>query len=175
LALSEPTGLTLGPDGSSYAIATRGATLHRYHGDSWTDVAGSFSHFGAADDASGDARLRPADGIALGRDRLVFTDGANHKLRQLDLRTGYVTTIASSGVSAHDLQMPRGVLVTSDGYTSRTLESPHRARCARPLTAHSGRSAPKAGLRSCVAAIPHRSAIALSSVRNGTMPVLTMG
>lgn len=114
--LSEPTGLTLGPDGSLYAIATRGATLHRYHGDSWTDLAGSFSRFGDADGASGDARLRPADGIALDGDRLVFTDSANHKLRQLDLRTGYVTTIAGSGVSAHDLQMPRGVLVTSDGY-----------------------------------------------------------
>jgi streptogramin lyase len=105
--------------------------LHRFHDDEWSEIAGSSQHFGDSDGASGDARLRPADGIALDGERLVFTDSANHKLRQLDLRSGYVTTIAGSGVSAHDLQMPRGVLVTPDAYIVADTGNHRIVRIAR--------------------------------------------
>jgi sugar lactone lactonase YvrE len=112
---SEPTGVALAADGTIYLIATRAAVVQRYVDGGLDTVAGQFNAFGDADGAAADARLRPADGIALDGDRVVFTDSANHKLRVWQQDTGVLTLAGSDGTTL-ELQAPRGVLVAPDGY-----------------------------------------------------------
>src|SRR5262249_1183479 len=95
--------------------------------------------FGDRDGAGADARLRPADGIALDQERglVVFTDSANHKLRALSLSDGSVSTLAG-GETTRDLQMPRRAIVTADAYivadTRNHQPSPRARRAA--LSSH---------------------------------------
>lgn len=110
-----PTAVTIGPDATLYYIQTRGGTIERNGPSGSGTLAGAGNQFGDADGPGAMARLRPSDGIALDGARVVFTDSANHKLRVYDPASGEVSTLAGDG-SARVLQMPRGVLVTPDGY-----------------------------------------------------------
>jgi sugar lactone lactonase YvrE len=112
---AQPTGVALAADGTLYVIATRAGVVQRYAGGGLDTVAGQFNAFGDDDDDAAHARLRPADGIALDGDRVVFTDSANHKLRVWQKDTG-VQTLAGGRGSVDELQAPRGVLVAPDGY-----------------------------------------------------------
>jgi sugar lactone lactonase YvrE len=112
---AQPTGVALAADGTPYVIATRAAVVQRYAAGALTTVAGVLNAFGDEDGDATQARLRPADGIAVDGDRVVFTDSANHKLRVWQQQRG-VQTLAGGHGSTRDLQAPRGVLVAPDGY-----------------------------------------------------------
>jgi sugar lactone lactonase YvrE len=126
-----PTGLALAPDASVYVISTRGAMIQRFDGSDKSVVVGRDSQFGDADGAADEARLRPADGIALDCERVVFTDSANHKLRVWDPASGQVQTLAGDG-SARSLQMPRGVIVDERGYLVADTGNHRIVRVPRP-------------------------------------------
>jgi sugar lactone lactonase YvrE len=112
---SQPTGVALAADGTVYVIATRGGVIQRFADGGLSTVAGQFNAFGDDDGDAAHARLRPADGIAVDGDRVVFTDSANHKLRVWRQDSG-VQTLAGGRGSVDELQAPRGVLVAPDGY-----------------------------------------------------------
>lgn len=87
--------------------------------------------FGDLDGDAQQTRLRPADGIAMDGDSVVFTDSANHKLRRYDPDSKTVTTLAGSSANVSDLQSPRGVIVTNKGYIVADTGNHRIVRVAR--------------------------------------------
>ena len=71
-----------------------------------------------------DAALRPAEGLALDGDALVFSDSANFRVRQLSLAGSEITTLAGDGNSGASLgsaavahvAVPRGLCRYRSGF-----------------------------------------------------------
>ena len=85
------------------------------------DLAGVRDTAGAVDNANPllSEFSEPA-GLGIWQDRLFIADSANHLMRQLDMATGAVTTVAGTGT--------RGFTTgddAADAALSRTLDAPH--------------------------------------------------
>lgn len=126
----QPTAVTVAPDATLFTIETRGGVLRHYTPTS-VETVGVDGKFGDLDGDAQQTRLRPADGIAMDGDSVVFTDSANHKLRRYDPDSKTVTTLAGSSANVSDLQSPRGVIVTNKGYIVADTGNHRIVRVAR--------------------------------------------
>jgi sugar lactone lactonase YvrE len=131
-SVDQATGVAVAADGVVYVIATHGGVIQRYDGNTLT-IAGTSRQFGDDDGDGyvGRVQLRPADGITVDGDSVVFTDSANHKLRAWRPDSGVVTLAGGEG-STLDLQMPRGVVSTPDGYLVADTGNHRIVRVRRP-------------------------------------------
>ncbi|MGC4092861.1 MAG: hypothetical protein QM756_34250 [Polyangiaceae bacterium] len=65
------------------------------------------------------ARLRPGEGLLLDGSRLIVADMSNYRLRELDLETNRISSLAGDGQAgseASHMVLPRGVTRYLDGY-----------------------------------------------------------
>jgi hypothetical protein len=117
-----------------YVISSNEGVLYAVaEGSDATVIAGRIGEFGDRDGVGDNARLRPDDGIVLDGRRVVFTDSANHKLRAFDLDTRAVVTIAGQDETSRDLDMPRGVITTPNGYVVADTGHHRIVSITRPL------------------------------------------
>lgn len=121
-----PTAVTVGPDGSLYYLATwLGAIIRVSSRGERTVLANKTQIFGDRDGPGARAALRPADGLILTQDGLVFTDTGNNRVRALVLdEQNTVVTLLGNGRggdavgdgSVTELCLPRAIAAVSDGY-----------------------------------------------------------
>jgi sugar lactone lactonase YvrE len=121
-----PTALALGADGTLYYVATwLGAIIGISPKGERTVLANPKLTFGDRGGRGAEAALRPADGLLLTSDGLVFTDTGNNRIRTVALdKERTVLTLIGSGRNGdavgagHDteLSLPRALARVSDGY-----------------------------------------------------------
>ena len=128
----QPTAVAIARDATLFTIETRGGVLRHYTKAGAETAVGMGGVFGDVDGNAQQTRLRPADGIAMDGDAVVFTDSANHKLRRYDPGSNTVTTLAGSSANVRELQSPRGVIVTDEGYIVADTGNHRIVRVARP-------------------------------------------
>jgi len=128
-AVSSASGVTavaVGPDGTIYYLATyAGAIVKVSPKGEHTVLANQKQIYGDRGGPGAQAALRPADGLVLTRDGLVFTDTANNRVRALVLDADHtVVTLLGNGHSGESvgkgsetqLSLPRAIAAVSDGY-----------------------------------------------------------
>ncbi|MEI9953104.1 MAG: N,N-dimethylformamidase beta subunit family domain-containing protein [Pseudomonadota bacterium] len=121
-----PTAVAVGPDGTLYYIATHAGAIIRVAPDGErTVLANQKQIYGDRSGPGAQAALRPADGLILTKDGLVFTDTANNRVRALVLDAQHtVVTLLGNGRSGNsvgkgsetELSLPRSIAVVPDGY-----------------------------------------------------------
>lgn len=121
-----PTAIALGPAGTLHYVATwQGAIISLSATGERTVLANPKLSFGDRGGPGAEAALRPADGLLLTPDGLVFTDTGNNRVRTVLLdeqRT--VLTLVGSGRNGDaigaghetELSLPRALAAVSDGY-----------------------------------------------------------
>ncbi|MBI1745149.1 MAG: SMP-30/gluconolactonase/LRE family protein [Acidobacteria bacterium] len=145
--LGQPTGVAVGADGTLYVIETAPPRVGRIPrlqagepptygqrevlaGGRWGDLGGP----GAG------ARLRPAEGLAVTGDRLVFSDMVNFRVRTVDLYGAHnVATLVGDGRfgagegdgSTTRVVLPRGLTLYRDGVAIADSAN-HRVIFAKP-------------------------------------------
>ena len=119
-----PTAVAVGPDGTLYYVATWDAAIMSVSMSGVRRVlANAAKIYGNQSGPGVQARLRPADGLVVTENALLFTDTGNNRIRAVafDDRST-VSTLLGSGrtgnnVGSHtELSMPRGIAVVPDGY-----------------------------------------------------------
>jgi streptogramin lyase len=98
--LDDPTGVTRGPDGAIYFCDTGNHRIRKIaHGGKAVTVAGTGERGWTGDGGPATAaRLNEPYEVRFDSPRhLVWVERLNHAVRQLDLETGVVTTIAGNG------------------------------------------------------------------------------
>lgn len=108
-SFSQPSGLALA-DGSLYVADAEASAIRRIRLDSGEveNLVGSgLFDFGDRDGDLAQAELQHPGGIAaLGSDRLLVADTYNHKIKQIDLARGTITTIVGSGRAGPRIDTP---------------------------------------------------------------------
>ncbi len=136
--LENVNGVAVGADGTVYAV-TGLATLAAVRGGSVSRIAGARNEYGFADAVGTDARINPADGLAVVNGRLVIGDALNQRVRSMDLDTQRVTTLVGNGLvgagsgtgATTRLCIPRGVAGYREGVAIADSAN-HRVLYARP-------------------------------------------
>lgn len=126
-ALGGPAGVAIAGDGTVY-FSERGGHRVRMlsaQGTLFTVAGTGEAGYGGDRGDAGRARLHQPIGLTTDGEHLFIADAANHRIREVDLSTGIIRTVAGSGVrgfSASDtlaltalLDRPEAVAVTSDG------------------------------------------------------------
>jgi len=121
-----PTAVAVGPDGTLYYVATwLGAIISVSPNGERTVLANPKQAYGDRSGRGADAALRPADGLVLGEDRLVFTDTGNNRVRTVELSAPYhVATLLGTGRGGNavgpgresELSLPRAIAAAPNGY-----------------------------------------------------------
>jgi len=124
-----PVGITISPDGSALFVADHDNNKIRrveVATGAVTTLAGSGAQ-GSADGVGGAAEFSGPCGVAISPDggALFVADPNNHKIRRVEVATGAVTTVASSGTEggsdgvggAAQFQYPLDVAISADGST----------------------------------------------------------
>src|SRR5690606_30699501 len=99
--LHHPSGIALGSSGRAYITDSGNNAIRELEftsGGAVTTIAGVAGSTGAADGAGADARFNNPGGLATegGRATLYVVDTDNHTIRQVNLITGAVSTVAGS-------------------------------------------------------------------------------
>jgi DNA-binding beta-propeller fold protein YncE len=110
-----PTGVAVAEDNTLYVVDSRAATIVRVQDGKSTAIVGAYGQFGDRDGPASEARIRASEGIFVDGDRVVFSDTANHKVRVLSLANNTVTTLAGSGGTTIELELPRFLIKTPRG------------------------------------------------------------
>lgn len=118
------SGVAVGDDDSVYLANWIDGTISRWVDGRAEPIVNLARTPGDRSGAAPDAALRPAEGLVLDGSRLVIADMGNYRLRELDLSTGRVATLAGDGRAGLDvagpngvhLVLPRGVVKYRDGY-----------------------------------------------------------
>jgi RHS repeat-associated protein len=125
LALAQPNGVAVGPDGSLYVADANRIQQIRPDG-TITTVAGTGERGYSGDGGRAtQARLNDPHSVVLGRDgSLYIADTSNHSIRRVD-PDGVITTVAGNGIAGYSgdgdwatralLNRPEAVAVGSDG------------------------------------------------------------
>jgi len=118
--------LAVGPDGTIYYVATwLGAIIRVSPNGERTTLANAKHAYGDRGGPGAQAALRPADGLLLTPDGLVFTDTANNRIRSVEFKEPHnVITLlggargdnAPGGGRESDLNLPRAIASVADGY-----------------------------------------------------------
>lgn len=135
----EITALAFGRDGTLYVLSSSGSisTVEGGVTQPFVDIQGLAGDVGGP---RGDARLRPADGLAVDGDYLIVSDSANFKVRRIALAGNHaVTTLAGDGRAGTGvgdgqhthLVNPRGLIVTPSGYVVADSGNHRIVRIAR--------------------------------------------
>jgi sugar lactone lactonase YvrE len=104
-----PGGVAVAPDGSLIVADTGNHTIRRIASDVATTLAGTAAASGLADGTGAAARFNSPQGVAVGRDGVVYVaDTGNSAIRRVTV-AGAVSTYAGPFVN------PRGVAVDADG------------------------------------------------------------
>jgi sugar lactone lactonase YvrE len=121
-----PTAVAVGPHGKLYYLATwLGAVIEVASSGERTTLANSKHTFGDRGGPGAQAALRPADGLTLSQDGLVFTDTGNNRVRALVLdEHNTVVTLLGNGHGGSTigkgaetcLSLPRAIATVADGY-----------------------------------------------------------
>jgi hypothetical protein len=120
----EISGVAVAPDGTVYAVSTGGATIAVVRNGALVPLVNPLGRFGDQAGPGDTAMLRPAEGLGVDGDSLVFSDSANYKVRRVALSGDRsVTTLVGSGLAGAALGTgaaarvvnPRGLSVTSRG------------------------------------------------------------
>jgi len=121
-----PTAVAVGPDGTIYYVATwLGAIIRVSPNGERTTLANAKHAYGDRGGPGAQAALRPADGLLLTPDGLVFTDTANNRIRSVEFKEPHnVITLlggargdnAPGGGRESDLNLPRAIASVADGY-----------------------------------------------------------
>jgi sugar lactone lactonase YvrE len=125
-AANGPTAVAVGTDGTIYYIATYlGAIVAVSPDGKRTVLANQKQIYGDRGGPGADAALRPADGLILTGDGLIFTDTGNNRVRALMLGSNNnVVTLLGNGHGGErvglgfetELAIPRSVVAVPDGY-----------------------------------------------------------
>ncbi|MBI1770726.1 MAG: hypothetical protein HYR67_20345, partial [Bacteroidetes bacterium] len=127
-SIAGPRGIATGPDGSVY-FSSDNIQFRRIGPDGIiTTVAGNGTYGSGGD--GGPATLAQfnysSDGLAVGADgSLYISDTMNYRVRKVDAKSGFVTTVAGNGTSAYSgdggpaafasLSWPTGIAIGPDG------------------------------------------------------------
>jgi sugar lactone lactonase YvrE len=120
---NRPVALAIDADGTLYVAEQGNHALRRISGDTVSTLAGNGTA-NVVDDIGTAARFNEPIGIALdGAGKLYVADSRNHRIREVDLATGAVRTVAgSSAVGPWDgpalnasFRVPSDVAVAADG------------------------------------------------------------
>ncbi|HYP76291.1 MAG TPA: N,N-dimethylformamidase beta subunit family domain-containing protein [Polyangiaceae bacterium] len=121
-----PTAVAVSADGTLYYLATwLGSIISVSPDGKRTVLANQKQIFGDRGGPGAQAALRPADGLILTSDGLVFTDTGNNRVRalSLDAHNGVVTLLGTGrggdGVgegAGTELCLPRSIAAVADGY-----------------------------------------------------------
>jgi len=101
-SFSSPNGITISPDGTNLYVADTGNYAIRQiviASGQVTTLAGSGTP-GFADGATNAAYFSSPNGIATDGTNLYVADTGNHRIRQVVIASGLVTTLAGSGTAA---------------------------------------------------------------------------
>lgn len=121
-----PTAVAIGPDGTLYYVATWDGTIVSVsrRGER-TVLVNPGKQYGDRDGPGMAATLRPADGLIVTPQGLIFSDVANNLVRAVAfddahtvstlIGTGRGNNLAGLGTDT-ELNLPRGLGVVSDGY-----------------------------------------------------------
>jgi sugar lactone lactonase YvrE len=121
-----PTAVAVGPDGTLYYVATWDAAIVSVSTSGVRRVLANPSQsYGNNTGPGMQARLRPADGLIVTDDALLFTDTGNNRIRSVAFdEASTVTTVIGSGRAGNgsglgsktELSMPRGLAAVPGGY-----------------------------------------------------------
>jgi len=121
-----PTAVAVAADGTIYYLASYlGAVVAVAPNGERTVLANQRQRYGDRGGPGADAGLRPADGLILTGDGLIFTDTGNNRVRALMLGgKNNVVTLLGNGHGGDrvgmgfetELSIPRSVAAVSDGY-----------------------------------------------------------
>lgn len=113
-----PTAIAIAEDGTLYSLGTWDADVVRITPDGKKTVLANPSQtYGDVSGPGVSARLRPADGLCLAHEGVVFTDTGNNRVRAVSF--DHVNTVGTwLGGSGADirLSLPRGVTPYGRGY-----------------------------------------------------------
>jgi DNA-binding beta-propeller fold protein YncE len=118
------TGVAVGADDSVYLSNTTEGSVAKWLDGKVVVLANLEREPGDRSGTMGKARLRPGEGILLDGTRLLIPDMGNYRLRELDLSTREVTTLAGDGRAGDEasetqgvhMVLPRAVAKFRDGY-----------------------------------------------------------
>lgn len=108
VSVEEPTRLALAADGTLYASSQERHVIYKITGTTATVLAGSRNKVGTQDGKNG--RLNGPYGLALSGNTLYVADYHNQRIRKVDVTTGDLDTVVSSGIS-----QPAGIAVDGAG------------------------------------------------------------
>ena len=116
-----PTAVAVAPDGTLYYVATwLGAIIRASPTGERTTLANAKHTYGDRVGPGAQAALRPADGLLLTPDGVVFTDTANNRVRFVEFREPHdVITLFGTGRAGNaesELNLPRAIAAVADGY-----------------------------------------------------------
>jgi DNA-binding beta-propeller fold protein YncE len=125
-AAGGPTAVAIGPDGTLYYVATwDGAIVSVSSRGERSVLANPSMQYGDRDGPGRSATLRPADGLLVTPDGLIFSDVANNRVRRVAfdaahtvstlIGTGRGGSLAGAGPET-EVNLPRGLARVSDGY-----------------------------------------------------------
>ena len=94
-----------------------------------------------ADGVGTNARFNKPQGVALAGDKLLVADSTNYRIRQIDLSTAEVTTVAGTGAYAStdggsdiaEFTTPYGIAATPSGMLVIVTDVSHKVRMFLPL------------------------------------------
>ncbi len=146
--LRHPEGLAVDAAGAVFVADTENHRVRRIDGTTGiiTTIAGTgVAGFGGDGGAGVAAQLASPRGVAVAPSGLVYiVDTDNHRIRQVDPLTGFITTVAGNGLTgfagdggaATDarLYFPRGVALAGDGALLIADGANNRVRRVDPIT-----------------------------------------
>ncbi len=97
-ALAQPSGLTLSPEGKLYFADSETSSIRTLEGETVKTLVGKgLFDFGYQDGPASQALLQHPIGLTYYEGSLYIADTYNHAIRELNLQTGQVRTVAGTG------------------------------------------------------------------------------
>jgi glucose/arabinose dehydrogenase len=123
--LDAPAAVATAPDGRVFVSCAHNGQIIEISGTDQRVIANQAGLLGDRTGPALDAWLRPEAGLVFADDRLVFSDMANEKIRELvfgaDGASDYISTLVGDDATFADgqrpgLALPRGLCAYRDGY-----------------------------------------------------------